>query len=727
MKQSFLNLLISLTLVASLMACEREVPSPLYNAEKNEVTADFVINIAASDNAETKMTATNVQKANNFLGITDATIFAYATGHGFVTPADYNATTPAESNFKAEFPLGAIVSSSEINGSINKDKSSRRVLQLSIPLETDAVLLYGRAVNDNPGGATGKLKYYNVSANPSETYFHAQRRIGEESDVALYDATARLMIFVVNRIGLTALDGVDSYTWTDPKDATHQKTYTNLPAISCPELCLQYRINNGLYGHPGSGETVKTMTPLEVIIGRVVSNITHINDGEYRAGSSSAIKALMIQIYNAINPVANADPTSPAEANAVRLATAVIRRMNEYYDQNWNYKDVLGDGGIKDVITSNNLIDFDWDDATKGFKNVENLNNYPGSFHIPEGAAQLTFNSSTNRFEYMHPNKPLVNLSLNEFEPRKYLYPVELLYYVNSPLRVTSNDGIQIADYPNGVDNWNLAPTAEGSKWAINGWNEGKVVSSTRAVAVKHNVAYGVAMLETKVEWGAATLKDNRAAMTQNAESDEEIPVADMDIVLTGVLVGGQNPRMNWQFIRKDATGTEAEGKYILFDGVVYDDVMASGVIPTTDTPNYTLVFDNYNSDLADDAQSDTYVALEFKNNGDPFWGKHNLIATGSKFYLVAKLENNDANKTAIANAWPANSQIPPINETTGVSKQVPRIFIQDFMTKATFKIGENSLKNAYYTMPDLRSTQMSLGLSVDLQWKNGYSYELEL
>ena len=48
-------------------------------------------------------------------------------------------------------------------------------------------------------------------------------------------------------------------------------------------------------------------------------------------------------------------------------------------------------------------------------------------------------------------------------------------------------------------------------------------------------------------------------------------------------------------------------------------------------------------------------------------------------------------------------------------------------MTKATFRIGQMSLHNAYVTTPDLRTTQMSLGLSVDLSWETGYEFFVDL
>ncbi|MBR3744216.1 MAG: hypothetical protein IKN31_03805 [Bacteroidales bacterium] len=79
---------------------------------------------------------------------------------------------------------------------------------------------------------------------------------------------------------------------------------------------------------------------------------------------------------------------------------------------------------------------------------------------------------------------------------------------------------------------------------------------------------------------------------------------------------------------------------------------------------------------------------------------------------------------------WPTYNEIPPVFESgtdAGKSKKIARVFIQDFVTKAVFRIGENSLKHAYYSTPDLRASNMSLGLSVDLSWKDGFQYDIEL
>ena len=65
---------------------------------------------------------------------------------------------------------------------------------------------------------------------------------------------------------------------------------------------------------------------------------------------------------------------------------------------------------------------------------------------------------------------------------------------------------------------------------------------------------------------------------------------------------------------------------------------------------------------------------------------------------------------------------MPPYDEN-GVSKKVKRIFMQDYMTSVNFKIGVNSLKYAYLTVPDLRSSSLTLGLAVDIKWTPGLDF----
>ena len=57
-------------------------------------------------------------------------------------------------------------------------------------------------------------------------------------------------------------------------------------------------------------------------------------------------------------------------------------------------------------------------------------------------------------------------------------------------------------------------------------------------------------------------------------------------------------------------------------------------------------------------------------------------------------------------------------------NEDVARVFIQDYKTKAKFTITADALKNAYNTVPDLRATMVTFGLSVDLTWEPGLEFE---
>ena len=48
-------------------------------------------------------------------------------------------------------------------------------------------------------------------------------------------------------------------------------------------------------------------------------------------------------------------------------------------------------------------------------------------------------------------------------------------------------------------------------------------------------------------------------------------------------------------------------------------------------------------------------------------------------------------------------------------------------MTTANLIIDETSLQHAYVTVPDLRSSQVSLGLSIDLDWKAGLAFDVTM
>jgi hypothetical protein len=322
--------------------------------------------------------------------------------------------------------------------------------------------------------------------------------------------------------------------------------------------------------------------------------------------------------------------------------------------------------------------------------------------------------------------------STDAFDPMNYVYPAELCYFGNSPIR-TSNATLVANDYPDGAKNWETE-----SSWATNSWeNNSRVLSSTRSVAMRDNIRYGSALLKTQVRYGSAILEDNNAALQQRwngvTEANNQIKVTENNthFVLTGVLIGGQEPEVGWDYIAKSATPG--------FGHMVYDDVKYNGLdyipIPAAtvednqgalSAANYTLVWDNWETKNVGKKQRDVYVALEFKNNSRDFYGENNLIRNGATFYIVGKLDPDAGLSTTDFSdgiQWPSKYALPPY-DASGNSIHERRVFIQHYMTTAIFVINQQSLQHALVATPDLRSSQISLGLSVDLKWQTGLVFD---
>ena len=126
-----------------------------------------------------------------------------------------------------------------------------------------------------------------------------------------------------------------------------------------------------------------------------------------------------------------------------------------------------------------------------------------------------------------------------------------------------------------------------------------------------------------------------------------------------------------------------------------------------TATPNYTLVLDNKdNSDAT--SQNKVYITIELENNASDFFGAEGLIPKGSKFYMVGELDPK------------ATSGITqPTGET------LDHVFVKDHTTIANFTI--QNLKKAYNHIPDMRSSKINVGLAVDLSWKTGITFNVDL
>lgn len=312
-------------------------------------------------------------------------------------------------------------------------------------------------------------------------------------------------------------------------------------------------------------------------------------------------------------------------------------------------------------------------------------NTFPADLNLPDGAVQVTLGAD-NKWSF---KSPAVQVGAARIDYAKIAYPAALYYTVNTPVKANDKASTGLADglWPN-KDAW----TAGNATWG-EGWT-GEVKNSTRTIALEKAIQYGVANLKTTVKLKEKNLYDNANAQGGQV-ADQNIDV-DGKLKLTGVLVGGQPQYVGWNFTAPAATS---------FDYTVYDNKIDKSVADLTTTqsnPNYTLVLDNYKAEQA----KVVYVVLEFENNtGVDFYGFDGMVAKGGKFYLVGKL---DMEKVTDANKNEQN-----------------HIFVQDHTTVANFTIKD--LKNAYNTIPDLRSTSVSVGLAVNLTWEAGIQFDVEI
>jgi hypothetical protein len=105
---------------------------------------------------------------------------------------------------------------------------------------------------------------------------------------------------------------------------------------------------------------------------------------------------------------------------------------------------------------------------------------------------------------------------------------------------------------------------------------------------------------------------------------------------------------------------------------------------------------------LGTPANNSILVALELVNNGPAFQGADGLIVTGATFYVVANMN--------------------PQEGTNYSSGTLDKIFSKDRATQVNITI--NSLANATYGLPNLEIPRPTLGISVDLAWREGLWYD---
>ena len=311
------------------------------------------------------------------------------------------------------------------------------------------------------------------------------------------------------------------------------------------------------------------------------------------------------------------------------------------------------------------------------------LNGYPENNNLPDGAATVRWSDSDKKFT-VQTDKSVLDDGTSIAAMSSYVYPANLWYFVNT--KIKTDNAERNGDYVDGTSWENILKNYSN--------DNASVQASTRSIALKKQIQYAVGRLDTKVTL-ASTLKDHTGAVV--TPSPDGFPVK-------SILVGGQKA-VDWQFQAMSADGAT---QY-----TIYDKNVPSGMAAKTEDPavNHTLVLETI-------ANQPAYMVVELENNTGKDFAGHNgdIIKAGANFYMVAKLD-------------PTNN----MGEVTQPgSVKLTKVFQQDYTTVANLTIMENSDTNhdkglgaAYNVIPDLRTPALSIGMSVDLNWQSGLTFNI--
>ncbi len=714
--------------------------NPNYDPVEQSVYAQFVFNVSTGNQATTRQSssATQATTSETFRGINNAALFTYKLPND----GKHLATAAVADKY---IDLGTPLAS----GTITAD-NSHRILEMSLPINTNTMLFYGKAPEGtaSSGEASkgytaydlyGHLDDYTLAGGTGESAgkeisaanFELGKRMTAEN-LAKYNQIKKLLGGVLTCIINTKIADGDHVAL----DAEHYGVA--VAANEYPNVVTWADYANADGKSPV--ETTHELYSLEAKLAEVYKALTNIqtDQGELRAGYGTAILHTIEDVWSVINSVQCATPFSKGEAVAKKLAELIHEEISLYFEGTVPKTGASKGGAVTDVnfrtvstMVSTFNSDALWPTTTAGTHPTvdgigsEDLSKFPMAYAVPSGAAHYDWKSTEKIFEYVTDYNTSSVGSGGGFTVESYFYPAELLYFGNSPLRVSDSEHKE-PTYPNGVDNW-----MDNDNWSD--WdNNSHVVSTTRSVAMRNNINYGSALLKTTVGYKSATLKDNNHAIQHakdpsigaNDEPDKEITVNATSFQLVGIVIGGQYKKVGWDFTPKTTDNTQ---------GYIYDKAIPEGAnsiptysaTPAPSSPNYTLVFDNYKAGQSAANQDKVYIALELKNNtGQDFYGKHSLIRDGDSFYLVGKLD-----PTAISSSLgqlSTDHPLPPYNSdgsSIGSSIETVRVFMQDFMTTANFWFNETSLHEALLTVPDLRHSSLTLGLSVDMSWSTGINF----
>ena len=318
---------------------------------------------------------------------------------------------------------------------------------------------------------------------------------------------------------------------------------------------------------------------------------------------------------------------------------------------------------------------------------VDEWKNFPATLQLPDGAAVVRWDGTA----FVCETQTTTIADINNLE--RFTYPAEIYYYGNSPTMVSNKN---LSSNFSSKNKWEKANESDEDA-VLYDFEQGAVAATTKTVAMRDPLQYGVAQLAVTLKKTAASLNDSKSTA---------VTVGTDKFKLTGIIVGGQLP-VGFDFRPETVypVYSEADMRFI------YDsEVNTNGT--NSDAPFYlsssadasktiqTLVLQSYTG-------RSLKLVLEFENNSSQdFKGYNGTVYQGTKFYLVGEIN-------------PATQSEDPRTEIRD------RVFTQDYIT--TINITVSSLAKAYNVLPNLMSPRLEMGLELTPKWEQATTTDVIL
>lgn len=319
---------------------------------------------------------------------------------------------------------------------------------------------------------------------------------------------------------------------------------------------------------------------------------------------------------------------------------------------------------------------------------------FPACYHIPDGAVQVEYvpaasAGETGTFAY---RTAATQYDTYTLDYARVTFPAELWYRSVTAIRTSDTEqNDHVAD-----QSW--------ADFVHSSYDDHSrtVDHRTRSIAAITPLQFAVARMDTYLRFASGQIYARDPKSPTDETKQVAVSIPDRGFRILGLLIADQPSRVGWDF---RPVGIE---RSIVYDSAPSD---ADAYVPqtafqTVNPVTHTLLFESVgvpdpNAEVVADTNDEVVnVAIEMENNSaSPFYGEDGFVPVGGRFYLVAQLRLSDKEHEA--------------NE-----RHITSIFKQDHITVLDGTI--HTLRHAFNNIPDLTVPAQELGISIDLQWKDG-------